>query len=116
MDLNVDVPADLDQFWGDDSHGTVVSGKGLVDLGHLAANGRALFNQVDIIARVGGIQRSLYTGNASSNNHDGSKDLFSHKPPLDKNLFFYKKRRRKISDKNLFFILVLNPHPMGGVI
>jgi hypothetical protein len=82
MDFDVDVPADLDQLWGDDSHGTVVSGKGLVDLSHLAANGRTLFNQVDIIARVGGIQRSLYPGDASPYNHDGSKDLFGHKPPF----------------------------------
>ena len=30
MDFNIDVPADLDQFRGDDSHGTIVGGEGLV--------------------------------------------------------------------------------------
>jgi hypothetical protein len=33
------MPADLDQFRREDSHGTVIGGIGLVQLGHLAANG-----------------------------------------------------------------------------
>ena len=32
--FDIDVPADLDQFRRNDSHGTVVGGKGLVQLGH----------------------------------------------------------------------------------
>ena len=36
----VQVPADLDQFRGKDSHGTVIGGEGLIQLGHDAANGR----------------------------------------------------------------------------
>ena len=32
--FDVDMPADLDQFGGDNSHGAVVGGKGLVQLGH----------------------------------------------------------------------------------
>ena len=32
--FNVEMPADLDQFGRDDSHGTVVGGKGLIQLGH----------------------------------------------------------------------------------
>ena len=28
--INIQMPADLDQFRGDDSHGTVIGGKGLV--------------------------------------------------------------------------------------
>jgi len=38
--LDVHVPADLDQFGRDDSHGAVVGGKGLVQLGHDSADGR----------------------------------------------------------------------------
>jgi hypothetical protein len=34
------VPADLDQFGRDDSHGTIVGGEGLVQLGHDPADGR----------------------------------------------------------------------------
>jgi hypothetical protein len=36
--LDVHVPADLDQFGGDNSHGTIVGGKGLVQLGHDATD------------------------------------------------------------------------------
>jgi hypothetical protein len=32
------MPADLDQFRRDNSHGTVVGGKGLIQLGHHAAD------------------------------------------------------------------------------
>jgi len=38
--LNVDMPADLDQFGSENSHGTVVGGKGLVQLGHGTADCR----------------------------------------------------------------------------
>ena len=48
MQLNVGVPADLDQLRGDNSHGAVVGGKGLVDLRHGAADAGALLHQVDI--------------------------------------------------------------------
>jgi hypothetical protein len=40
QDLYVGMPADLDQFGREYSHGTVTGGIGLVKLGHLAANGR----------------------------------------------------------------------------
>ena len=36
--LDVQMAADLDQLGGDNSHGTVVGGKGLVQLGHDAAD------------------------------------------------------------------------------
>jgi hypothetical protein len=35
----IQMPADLDQFRRDDSHGTVIGGKGLVQLGHQPAYG-----------------------------------------------------------------------------
>jgi len=37
--LDIDMPADLDQFWGNDSRGAVVGGERLVQLGHDPANG-----------------------------------------------------------------------------
>jgi hypothetical protein len=40
QEFDVQVPADLDQFGRDNSHGTVVSGKRLVQLGHQTADGR----------------------------------------------------------------------------
>ena len=39
QDLYIWMPADLDQFRRKYSHGTVISGIGLVKLGHMAANG-----------------------------------------------------------------------------
>jgi hypothetical protein len=41
--LDVQMPADLDQFGRDDSHGAFVGGEGLVKLRHYAADGRGLF-------------------------------------------------------------------------
>ena len=38
--FNVEMPADLDQFGRNDSHGTVIGGKGLIQLGHESAYGR----------------------------------------------------------------------------
>jgi len=54
------MPADLDQFRGDDSHGTVIGGKGLVQLRHYTTNGSRLLHQVYIIARIGQIQGRLH--------------------------------------------------------
>ena len=39
-DLDIGMPADLDQFGREYSHGAVIGGIGLVKLGHMAANGR----------------------------------------------------------------------------
>jgi len=40
MKLDVGMPADLDQFGRNNSHGAVIGWKSLVQLGHDAANGR----------------------------------------------------------------------------
>jgi hypothetical protein len=39
QDLYIGMPAYLDQLGGEYSHGAVIGGKGLVKLGHMAANG-----------------------------------------------------------------------------
>ena len=49
-DFDVDVPADLDQFGRDNSHGTIVGGEGLVQLGHNTPDGRAFLQQVYIVS------------------------------------------------------------------
>jgi len=48
QDLYIWMPADLDQLWGEDSHGAVIGGKGLVKLGHMAPNARRFLNQVNL--------------------------------------------------------------------
>ena len=69
FELNVQVPADLDQFGRDDSHGAVVGGKGLVQLGHEAPDGRGLFYQVHIISGIGEINRRLHARDAGPDHH-----------------------------------------------
>jgi hypothetical protein len=68
-DLYVGMPADLDQFGSKYSDGTVIGRKGLVQLGHLAANGRCLVDQVNFETRGGKIQGRLNTADPSTDNH-----------------------------------------------
>jgi len=47
VELDVDVPADLDQLGRDNSHGTFICGERLVELGHHPADGGRLFHQMN---------------------------------------------------------------------
>jgi hypothetical protein len=67
------MPADLDQFRREDSHGAVIGGKGLVELGHMAPDARRLFNQVNLETGSGKIKRGLNAADPSTHNHDVSK-------------------------------------------
>jgi len=73
QDLYIGMPADLDQFGREYSDGAVIGGKGLVKLGHMAANGRCLVDQVDLKTRRGKIKRGLNTADPSTDNHHISK-------------------------------------------
>ena len=68
-EIDVQVPADLDQFRGDNSHGTVVGGKSLVQRAHHTTNSSGFFNHVYEEARIRQIQSGLYSGNPATNNH-----------------------------------------------
>jgi len=48
--FDVDVPADLDQLGGDNSHGAVIGGECLVQLRHHPANGTGSLHEVDIVS------------------------------------------------------------------
>jgi hypothetical protein len=76
--LDVDVPADLDQFWRDNSHGTFVGGKGLVELAHDPANGSGPFHQVDIISGLGQVQGRLHSRDTSAHHQYGPYFSFLH--------------------------------------
>jgi hypothetical protein len=69
QDFYVGMPADLDQFGRKYSDGAVIGGKGLVKLGHVAANGRRLVDQVNLKTRSGKIKRSLDPADPSTDNH-----------------------------------------------
>jgi hypothetical protein len=73
QDLYIGMPADLDQFGRKYSDGAVIGGKGLVKLGHMAANGRCLVDQVNFKTRSGKIKRGLNTADASTDNHHITK-------------------------------------------
>jgi len=70
QELNVEMPADLDQFGRKDSHGAVIGGEGLVQLGHDTTDGGGPFHEIDIVAGIGQIQSCLHSGNASTHHHD----------------------------------------------
>jgi hypothetical protein len=78
MDLNIDMPADLDQFRRNNSHGTVIGGKCLIQLRHGPADGRAFFHQVNVVAGICQIQSGLHTGNASAHDQYGSPQFIRH--------------------------------------
>ena len=73
QDLYIGMPADLDQFGREYSDGAVIGGKGLVKLGHMAANGRCLVDQVDLKTSSGKIKRGLNTADPSTDNHHITK-------------------------------------------
>src|SRR4030042_6660155 len=68
QDLYVGMPADLDQFGCEYSDGAVIGRKGLVQLGHMAANGRCLVDQVNLKTSSGKIKRGLNTADSSTDN------------------------------------------------
>jgi hypothetical protein len=76
-DLDVGMPADLDQFRREYSDGALIGGKGLVQLCHPAANGGAFINQVNFKARIAEIECGLNAADSSTDNHYVSKIIVS---------------------------------------
>jgi len=87
-DLYIGMPADLDQFGCEYSHGAVIGGKGLVKLGHMAPNGRRFLNQVNLKTRTGKIKRRLNTADPSTHNHDIANITVSKTFTKFLNIFF----------------------------
>jgi hypothetical protein len=55
QEFDVEMPADLDQFGRDNSHGAVIGGEGLVQRRHGPADGGSLFQKIDIVPGAGEI-------------------------------------------------------------
>jgi hypothetical protein len=51
---------DIQQLRRENSYGAVIGGKGLVQLGHFAADAGVLFHQVDLDSHLTEIQSSLH--------------------------------------------------------
>ena len=66
QELDVRVPAGVDQLRAHDAHGAVVGREGLVELGHGAADARLGVDQVDLEAHLGQIQRGLHARDAGA--------------------------------------------------
>ena len=75
-EVDVQMPADLDQFGGNNSHGAVIGGKGLVQLAHHTTYGSGFFDHMHQEARIRQIQRSLHSSNPATNNHYRSLYVF----------------------------------------
>jgi len=58
----------FDHLWGQDTHGAVIGGKGLVQLGHSAPNARVFLNQIDLNAHICKVYGGLNTGNSAAYN------------------------------------------------
>jgi hypothetical protein len=71
--LYIRMPADLDQFGREDSHGAVIRGVGLVKLGHMSADGRCFLDQINPKTGCGKIKRGLNPADASADHHDVSE-------------------------------------------
>jgi hypothetical protein len=67
------MPADLDQFGREYSHGTVIGRKRLVELGHVAAYGGRSFDKVNLETGNGKIKRRLNAADPPTHHHDISK-------------------------------------------
>ena len=68
--IDIQVPADLDQLGRDNSHRAFVGGKGLVQLCHPTSDGRPFFEQMDVVPRIGEVQGCLHAGNPTADHQD----------------------------------------------
>jgi hypothetical protein len=89
QDFYIGMPADLDQLGCEYSHGAVIGGKGLVKLGHMAANGRCFVNQVNLKTRSAKIKCGLNTADPSTDNHNITKIGVCETITKLLNLFFF---------------------------
>jgi hypothetical protein len=59
---------DIQQLGRENSYGTVIGGKGLVQLSHLPTDARILLNQVDADSHVAEVERGLHSRYAAADN------------------------------------------------
>jgi hypothetical protein len=73
QNLDVWMPADLDQFWRENSHRAVVGGKGLVELGHMPADAGSFFHQVHLESGCGKVKGGLDAADTPAHDEDVAK-------------------------------------------
>jgi hypothetical protein len=83
------MPSNLDELRSEYSYGAVVGGKGLVKLGHMAADGWRLIDKVHLETRRGKVKRGLNAADPAADNHDVSKITPRETFPKLFDLFFF---------------------------
>jgi hypothetical protein len=66
-EVDVGMIAHIHHFGRDDTSRAIEGGKGLVELGHMAADGWVLLHQMDFESLIGNVEGSLHPCNASAN-------------------------------------------------
>ena len=75
QELNPGMSTDIHHLGPQNSGGTVQSGEGLIQLGHLAADGRFPLHQIDLVSGIGDVQGGLDASDASAYNQSRRRDL-----------------------------------------
>jgi hypothetical protein len=77
-EIDIQMPADLDQFRRDNSHGAVIGGEGLVQFAHNPADCRGFLDEMNQVSGIGKIKGCLHSGNPSADHHDRSHGFVRH--------------------------------------
>ena len=75
-DDNIGMGRALQKFGRQDAHGTIIGGKGLVQLAHLPANGSGFIHQVNFEPGIGRVQSRLYAADPCAHNHHSANGFF----------------------------------------
>ena len=73
--VDIEMPSGFDKLWADGAHGAVVRGKGLIELGHMSADGGFAIHEVDAETLVSQVETGLHSGNAAAHDHDSPDGL-----------------------------------------
>jgi hypothetical protein len=76
--INLGMSTDIKQLRRKNSYRAIVSGKGLVQLGHFAADARVLLHQVDLNAHVTQIQGGLHAGYPTAHDENFLRSHINH--------------------------------------
>jgi len=70
QNIYVGMPTDIQQLRRQNSYCAVIGGKGLVQLGHLAADAGVLLDQMNLDAHLAKVQGSLHSGYPTADYED----------------------------------------------
>ena len=68
--IDIKMTACFDKFRGNHAHGAIVCRECLVEHGHIAADGRLLFEKIDFQPRISAVERRLHAGDTRTHNEN----------------------------------------------